>query len=71
MPDLTSRPYKPDPEKCCERCAFGRGNHAIWCAETQLNDKIRQSEADHKAVCTHWRASIGPLPAWFSGTTAP
>jgi hypothetical protein len=29
--DLTSRPYKPNPEKCCEACAFGAKEHAIWC----------------------------------------
>lgn len=28
---LTSRPYHPDPAKCCEACAFGRGEHAAWC----------------------------------------
>ena len=31
MSDLQSRPYKPDPEQCCEACAFGRGKHAAWC----------------------------------------
>jgi hypothetical protein len=29
--DLVSRVYQPDPEKCCERCAFGRGPHAGFC----------------------------------------
>jgi hypothetical protein len=23
MSDLMSRPYKPDPARCCEACAFG------------------------------------------------
>jgi hypothetical protein len=31
MSDLMSRPYKPDPARCCEACAFGRGEHAEWC----------------------------------------
>lgn len=31
MSDLQSRVYRPDPEKCCERCAFDRGVHAKWC----------------------------------------
>ena len=30
-PDFTSRRYQPDPEKCCERCVFGRGQHAEFC----------------------------------------
>lgn len=29
MSDLQSRPYRP--EKCCEACVFGRGEHAEWC----------------------------------------
>jgi hypothetical protein len=29
--DLVSRLYKPDPQKCCEGCVFGRGKHAEWC----------------------------------------
>jgi hypothetical protein len=28
---ITSRPYKPDSAKCCERCVFGSGEHAEWC----------------------------------------
>lgn len=31
MSDITSRPFKPSPDKCCERCVFGRGEHADWC----------------------------------------
>ena len=26
-----SNPYRPHPAHCCERCAFGRGEHAPWC----------------------------------------
>jgi hypothetical protein len=26
-----SNPYHPDPEKCCEACVFGSGQHAVWC----------------------------------------
>lgn len=29
--DFSSRVYKPDPQKCCERCVFGTGEHAEWC----------------------------------------
>jgi hypothetical protein len=34
MPDRDgnrSNPYHPNPEHCCEACAFGRGDHAAWC----------------------------------------
>lgn len=31
MPDLCSRPYKPDPKMACEACVWGRGDHAEWC----------------------------------------
>lgn len=31
MADLQSRPYKPNPQQCCERCAFGSGKHAEFC----------------------------------------
>jgi hypothetical protein len=31
MTDLNSRPFHPDPEKCCEACVFGTGLHAPWC----------------------------------------
>ena len=31
MTDLVSRPYHPDPKKCCELCIFGTGKHADWC----------------------------------------
>ena len=33
MSDLTSRPYHPDPAKCCEACIFGAGYHTAFCAE--------------------------------------
>lgn len=28
---IVSRPYKPDPAFCCERCIFGTGEHAPDC----------------------------------------
>ena len=31
MSDTTSRPYRPNPEMACERCVFGRGEHAEFC----------------------------------------
>lgn len=36
MTDLNSRPYNPDPAKCCEACIFGRGEHADFCARGQF-----------------------------------
>lgn len=29
MSDIVSKPYHPT--MCCERCVFGRGEHAGWC----------------------------------------
>lgn len=29
MSDIVSRPY--NPKMACERCAFNRGPHALWC----------------------------------------
>ncbi len=29
---IVSRVYKPNPDKCCEACIFGRGEHVEWCA---------------------------------------
>lgn len=31
MPDLTSRPYRPNAQWACPRCVFGRGQHADFC----------------------------------------
>jgi hypothetical protein len=31
--DLVSRAYRPDSEKCCESCVFGKGEHANFCAK--------------------------------------
>jgi hypothetical protein len=28
---ITSMPFRPNPEMCCEACVFGRGEHAEWC----------------------------------------
>jgi|GEM_PF-2224506 len=28
---IVSRVYKLNPDVCCERCVFGRGEHAEWC----------------------------------------
>lgn len=33
---LYSRPYKPDPEKACEACIFGAGEHAEWCPVSEF-----------------------------------
>jgi len=37
MPDLQSRPFRPAPDKCCERCVFGRGDHAHWCKRSAVS----------------------------------
>lgn len=33
MSEITSKPYQPDPEQCCEACVFGTGEHAWFCPE--------------------------------------
>ena len=38
FPDFSSRRYQPSADKCCERCVFGRGEHAEWCKEWQGED---------------------------------
>jgi hypothetical protein len=45
---LTSRPYQPNPAKCCEACAFGGGNHAHWCKEK----RIEEMKADGRKMRT-------------------
>jgi hypothetical protein len=39
MSDITSRPYKPDPAKCCSGCVFG-GVHEPWCTAEQRRRAI-------------------------------
>ena len=41
FPDFKSRRYQPDPAQCCERCVFGRGEHAEWCKE--LEKQLREA----------------------------
>lgn len=31
MSDIVSRPYRPDPQQCCEACCFGGFKHALFC----------------------------------------
>jgi hypothetical protein len=46
MSELISSPYKPKEAYCCERCAFGGGNHAVWCPER----KAIESDVHHSHV---------------------
>lgn len=39
-----SNPYKPNPAKCCEKCVFGTGAHAEWCAGRYPNVETRTAE---------------------------
>ena len=49
---IVSFPYHPDPAKCCEACAFGRGEHAPWCAKHPPCVPCAQaSTCDHAEVC--------------------
>lgn len=43
MSDLQSRPFHPDPEKCCEACVFGGAAHAQFCAMAKPRRKMRTS----------------------------
>lgn len=38
MPEITSRPFRPNPEKCCTGCALG-GEHERWCLLTQARKR--------------------------------
>ncbi len=37
-----SNPYKPNPEKCCEACIFGSGEHVDWCERSPLTPAQRE-----------------------------
>lgn len=39
MTDLNSRPFRPNPQQCCEACVFGKGSHAAFCKEWPANRK--------------------------------
>ena len=53
---IVSRPYRPG-EKCCEKCAFGSGEHALWCQERSA--EIVPAKIQDGAVTfvktEHWR----------------
>jgi hypothetical protein len=40
MGDITSRPYRPSGDWCCEACVFGRGEHAEWCSRRRVQKFI-------------------------------
>lgn len=40
MADLQSRPYKPNPDVCCEACVFKGGPHALWCEKAKPGDLV-------------------------------
>ena len=46
MPDfenIRSRQYRPDPEKCCEKCCFGTGFHAEFCDALPTGKPIQEN----------------------------
>ncbi len=49
MPDLTSRPYRPDDKQCCEACVFGGELHEEWCPQF-----IRPALARGSAAYAKW-----------------
>ncbi len=44
MSDLMSRLYPEHLTAACERCIFGRGDHAEWCPERQ--DDVQQADPE-------------------------
>ena len=47
---LQSRPYAPSPEKCCNRCVFGRGPHAPWCESDHIAKGLDLSEKLNREI---------------------
>jgi hypothetical protein len=50
MGDITSRPYRPSGDWCCEACVFGRGEHAEWCGVLK--------SISGGTVGEHWRVRL-------------
>ena len=50
MSGLVSRPYRLDPGKCCEACAFGRGEHETWC-DAQYPAHVAATREEIRADC--------------------
>jgi hypothetical protein len=50
MSGITSRPFRPDGEQCCEACVFGRGEHAASCEAYSVDwadlDRVTQTFAE-------------------------
>lgn len=45
--DFSSRTYKPDPQKCCERCVFGTGEHAEWCTALPSEQELTEPTEEY------------------------
>jgi|HubBroStandDraft_6_1064221.scaffolds.fasta_scaffold540979_2 hypothetical protein len=59
MPEIVSRPYST--AACCEKCVFGRGEHAEWCCieaymptREQANAAIDECEREIAAFLARW-----------------
>ncbi|MEN6537694.1 MAG: hypothetical protein ABFD89_28840 [Bryobacteraceae bacterium] len=46
MSDIVSRRYRPNPDKCCEACCFGQGEHADWCKFAALDAEDASSRVE-------------------------
>ena len=57
MSDLQSRPYKPNPARCCEACAFGRGEHALWCPQASV-----KTETEMRRLWLEFIANLAVKP---------
>jgi len=58
MPELTSRPYRPNPAKCCERCVFGNPWHATWCPENKAHIAM---DTGHEEPTIQWIEEISEV----------
>ena len=55
MRDDTSRPFRPDPKHCCEKCVWGTGGkHAEWCVHRKFEDLTETRTAEFEAQQRAW-----------------
>lgn len=44
--------YKLNPDKCCEACVFGSGEHEAWCNNNldEINEILEQASIEYGNV---------------------
>ncbi len=58
MTDLNSRPFRPDPQQCCEACVFGKGEHSEFCERVPVVTIFYRPSPDMDA----WIEALGRVP---------